>query len=300
MDFLKRQKMNGRAKFFIVLITVMLFLLSGCASEQVKKQGNVHEGWKLAIQAWTFHEFTFCETVDKAAALGLKYIEVYPGQKFSKEKPGAKFDHNMSDKLAELAVAKFVNTGVQPISYGVISGERSDAEWRRIFEFAKRMGIETIGIEQPAKSFDLIEKLCVKYGIRAATHNHPKPSSYWHPDMVLKVCKGRSKLIGVNADVGHWVRSGLCPVDALRKLEGRVISIHLKDVKEFGEHDPWSPDVVYGTGAACVDKVLTELDRQGFKGVIAIEHENDTVDKMPEVRACIEYYNKIAGSLASK
>ena len=129
----------------------------------MKKQGNVHEGWKLGVQAWTFHEFTFYETVDKAAALGLKYIEVYPGQKFSKEKPDERFGHDMSDELRELAVAKFESTGVQPISYGVIDREKTEAKWRQIFEFAKGMGIETIGIEQPAEAFDLIEKLCVEY-----------------------------------------------------------------------------------------------------------------------------------------
>ena len=38
------------------------------------------EGWRVAVQAWTFRSSTFFETVDKAASLGIRYLEAYPGQ----------------------------------------------------------------------------------------------------------------------------------------------------------------------------------------------------------------------------
>ena len=53
----------------------------------------------------------------------------------------------------------------------------------------------------------MIDKLCQKYEIKLAIHNHPKPTGYWHPANVLEALDGRSKWIGVSADVGHWVRS---------------------------------------------------------------------------------------------
>ena len=43
-------------------------------------------GLKLSLQCWTFNRLTFFETVDKAAGLGVKYLEMYPGQKL---KPGS-------------------------------------------------------------------------------------------------------------------------------------------------------------------------------------------------------------------
>ena len=38
------------------------------------------QNWKLSIQTWTFHQYSLLESIDKADSLGLKYIEVYPGQ----------------------------------------------------------------------------------------------------------------------------------------------------------------------------------------------------------------------------
>ncbi|HPU97891.1 MAG TPA: hypothetical protein PLO53_08035, partial [Candidatus Hydrogenedentes bacterium] len=42
-------------------------------------------GWRLGCQAYSFNRFTFYEAVDKTAAVGLKWIEAYPGQWRSKD-----------------------------------------------------------------------------------------------------------------------------------------------------------------------------------------------------------------------
>ena len=34
----------------------------------------------VAVQAFTFRKYTFLETLDRAQALGLRYVEMYPGQ----------------------------------------------------------------------------------------------------------------------------------------------------------------------------------------------------------------------------
>ena len=46
---------------------------------------------KLSLQCWTFNRLSFFETVDRAAALGVKYLEMYPGQKL---KPGSKSENS--------------------------------------------------------------------------------------------------------------------------------------------------------------------------------------------------------------
>jgi hypothetical protein len=37
-------------------------------------------GWRLGAQAWTFRDRTAFEAIATAHRLGLKYIELYPGQ----------------------------------------------------------------------------------------------------------------------------------------------------------------------------------------------------------------------------
>jgi sugar phosphate isomerase/epimerase len=244
-------------------------------------------GWRLGCQAWTFNKFTFYEAVDKTAELGLHFIEAYPhGQKLSADKPeqfGPKLSAadrgEVKKRLADKGV-KLVNMGVGPAN-------------KEAFEFAKDMGIETLVSEPPFDAFDEIDKLCEEFQINVALHDHPKPSRYWSPDIVLKACEGHSKRIGACCDTGHWMRSDINPVEALKKLEGRIISFHLKDLNEYG---PKAHDVPWGTGRGDVKGMLTEVKRQGIKPVFSMEYEYHFT--MPELAQCVAYFDKVAAELA--
>ncbi|HMT75337.1 MAG TPA: hypothetical protein PKA77_14795, partial [Chitinophagaceae bacterium] len=67
----------------------------------VNSQGKIHKP-KLSVQSWTFHKYSLLETIDKADSLGIKYLEVYPGQKVGGEIPGVfsySLDKDARDKL---------------------------------------------------------------------------------------------------------------------------------------------------------------------------------------------------------
>ena len=279
--------MNKKAKFTVVLLLAVLCI---CCIPRPDAAYGGQENWRLGMQAYTFNRFTFYEAVDKTRALGLRYIEAYPGQRLSKEKPDARFDHNMSSELKKEVMQKLHEAGVKLINYGVVGLPNNEAECRKVFDFASYMGIETIVSEPQEDAFDLIEKLCEEYKINVAIHNHPKPSHYWNSDTVLKVCKGRSKRIGACADSGHWFRSGLNPVEEMKKLEGRIISLHFKDLD--GGHD-----VIWGTGKCDVKAMLTELGRQNFKGVFSIEYEHNWLNSMPEIAECVPYFERTTAEL---
>ena len=251
---------------------------------------DAYDGWRLAVQAWTFNRFTFYEAVDKTASLGLDWIEAYPGQRLSKEKSGVNFNHDMPTNIRAEVKHKLNDAGVRLVNYGVVHLPDNEDKCRKVFDFAKDMGIETIVSEPPEKAFDMIEALCNEYKINVAIHNHPKPSHYWNPETVLKVCKGRSKRIGACADTGHWMRSGLNPLEMLKKLEGRIISLHFKDIDD-GHDVPW------GLGRCNVKAMLEELQRQNFKGVFSIEYEYNWENSLPEVRGCVEYFSEVSGKL---
>ena len=168
-------------------------------------------------------------------------------------------------------------------------------EGRKTFDFAKDMGIETIVSEPKEGEFQELDVLCGEYQINVAIHDHPKPSPYWNPDTVLKVTKGLSKRIGACCDVGHWLRSGLIAVECLKKLEGRIISFHFKDLNKAG---PDAHDVPWGTGVNNVKGMLTEVHRQGVKAVFSIEYEHNWDHSLPEIALCVAYFDKVAAGLA--
>jgi sugar phosphate isomerase/epimerase len=213
----------------------------------------------------------------------------------SKEKGDVKFDHNMSSELKNEVQQKLRDAGLKLVNYGVVDLPNNDTECRKVFNFAKEMGIETIVSEPPEDAFDLVEKLCEEYKINVAIHNHPKPSHYWNPDTVLKVCQGRSSRIGACADTGHWMRFGVNPVEAIKKLKGRIISLHFKDLNEFD--NPKAHDVVWGTGAANTSAILAELSSQNFKGVFSIEYEYNWLNSVPEIAECVSYFEQRASEI---
>lgn len=256
---------------------------------------DVYDGWRLGVQAYTFNRFTFFEAVDKTASLGLDWIEAYPGQRLSKDYPDARFDNAMSQELREAVKTKLREAGVRLVNYGVVSLPNDEAESRKVFEFARDMGIETIVSEPEEEALVMIDKLCQEYKIKMAIHNHPKPSHYWSPDVVLAAIEDRSEWIGANADTGHWMRSGVNPLEAIKKLEGRILSIHFKDLNEFGTLE--AHDVIWGTGKGNFTELLAELHRQDYKGVFSIEYEYNWENSLPEIRPSVAFFNKVASSL---
>ncbi len=283
---------------FLSICVFMLYLPSnGQAITAYEYDDSALEklGWKLAVQAWTFRLFTLEETLDKLNELGIRYIELYPGQEIGAGIEGTTAydaDEKTRDKILELLDKK----GVKAINYGVVQGN-TEEQWNQIFAFADYMGIETITSEPMARFIDHIEMLCDKYDIQFAIHNHPKPTRYWHPDIVTSVIAGRSNRIGVCGDTGHWIRSGLDPVECVNYLHGRLLSFHFKDLNDFGVRA--AHDVPWGAGNSNLAGVMHELKRQGFKGSFSIEYEHNWEESMPEVAESIAFFYRVAHWLVS-
>ncbi|MBN2329990.1 MAG: sugar phosphate isomerase/epimerase [Candidatus Omnitrophica bacterium] len=244
-------------------------------------------GFLVGPQAYTFNRFSFFEAVDKAKEAGASVIEAYPGQRLAAddERP---FSHDAPPAVWAKAKMKLEKTGVRLVNYGVVGLGSTEESMRKVFDFAKIMSIPCITTE-PGKEedFDLIEKMVKEYDIKIAIHNHPKPSKYWDPNYVLQCIKDRDPRIGACADTGHWARSGVQPLEALKILEGRIVSSHLKDLNEFGERD--AHDVHWGEGVCHLKEILDEYRRQGFNGNISIEYEYNWENNVGDVAACIDY-----------
>jgi sugar phosphate isomerase/epimerase len=273
---------------------VLLALAQPCAAAdvpKVKRDDSASEklGIKLSLQCWTFNKLSFFETVDRAAEFGIKYLEIYPGQKL---KPASTetISRSMSDEtIAEVKKKLAEAGGLKLVAYGVDGIPVDEEGARKTFEWAKNMGLEVLVTETPPN--DVLEKLCDEYHIKIALHNHPKT---WPPDKVLAACKDRSKLIGSCSDTGHWMRANFVPVDTLKKLDGRVMHLHFKDLNEFGK----GHDVPWGTGQGDAKGMLAELKRQGYRGYLSIEYEyGDLPHLAANLPKCVEFFDKTTAEL---
>jgi sugar phosphate isomerase/epimerase len=252
-------------------------------------------GWRLGSQAYTFRKLSLFETIDLLNAMGIRYIEMYPGQRFSPQRADVKADHHMSDELVDELIAKLKEKNVTPVLYGVVGLPNDEAKSRKVFEYAKKLKLEGIVSEPPKDAIPLIDRLAGEYGIKVAIHNHPKPSPFYDCKSVIEATKD-AKHVAACADIGHWRRSELTPVECVKMLEGKIISLHVKDI------DEQKHDVVWGTGRVDVRAVLEELHRQQAKNLIfSIEYEKGEGDELvANVAKSVEFFNAVVGELAAK
>lgn len=272
-------------KKLIVLFSaaVVLALLAFTAR---KHERRAKADFKLGVQMWTFRMFTVSQALDKVDSAGIKDIEQYMGQKLGGDMQGT-FGLDMSaddrGKLKKLLKAK----GIHMVAMGVIR-PNNRAEWVKTFELAKEMGMSYITSEPIKTQWDMIDSLAGQYHIKVAIHDHPRPNPYWHPDSVLAAIKGH-KNIGDCADIGHWARNGLDPVACMKKLEGHIIGVHIKDIATF--NDTHARDTVVSKGVINIPAVLAELERQNFKGMVSIEHESNWYHNLPDVIFTRQYFD---------
>jgi sugar phosphate isomerase/epimerase len=275
---------------YINAILVMTCIMSQSAFAQ---KGARKLGWQLGAQAWSFNKFTFAQALDKVDSCGMKFIEAFPGQEIGGGIAGT-MDYHM-DAATRKAVLKMVKAhGIRLVSFGVVIAKDS-ADWEQLFKFGKAMGLENIVSEPKESDIPMISRMCDRYKINLAIHDHPQPSHYWNPDILLAAIKGASPRVGACADIGHWTRSGLDPLECLKKLRGHVKEFHFKDLNE---KSPEAHDVRWGTGVNNIVAIMEEMKAQHFRGPVMAEYEYNWYDNVSDIKPSAAFFNKEADKLA--
>lgn len=291
-------------KKLLILLSVTVIALSFFLNFDADAEQNIESiqfdipethligGFAVGAQAYTFNRYSLHEAIEKTAKAGGRVIELYPGQKLRPDEgDDTRFTPDASDEIIDEVKGKLDEHDILVVNFGVISLPNDEAEQRKVFEFAQKLGVKAISSEPPMESMDLVERMVEEYDIPVAIHNHPPRADnpdyrHWDPEYILSMIEGRDSRIGVSADIGHYIRSDVDPVEALQLLEGRIISMHFTDVDEWGAD---GEDTVAGTGVADLPAVLEELKRQNFGGNISIEYETNWDENVTDVAQFIGF-----------
>src|SRR5271170_1705728 len=283
-------------KLFLLALGVLL-ATGAWAQAKIDTTSADKLGWQLAIHSYTFQKFSIFDAIDKANALGVKYMSISGSlildgtNKISTVTLSDEQRTAIDQKLRADGFGNFVNMGV-------VQFPANEAKCRKVFEFAKKWRIGILVAEPQPDALDTVEKLCKEYNIKVAIHDHPRGHSiYWNPDFVLAAIKGRTPLMGACADVGHWMRSGLDPLECIKKLDGHIICLHFKDLNEMG---PDAHDVPWGTGIGKTKELMTELKRQHFHGAFCVEYEYHWDNSSPEIAQCVKFFNQTCDELVAE
>jgi L-ribulose-5-phosphate 3-epimerase len=242
----------------------------------------------LGVALWTFHVVDFPTSLKQVDSAGLKLIE--PNTFHA---TGPEFKDTVLGQLSSSGLEKlnqYINELKLEVGSVYLGGGNTVEAWKKDFETAKQLNARFVTAEPPVNMWDVVDSLAGVYGMKVAIHEHWKGTSpYWHPDSVLAAIKDHPNF-GACADLGHWPKSGINPLEAVKKLEGHIIGIHLKDIAEY--NNTKITDVAIGKGVVDFPAIFAELKRQNFNGNIYIERDTqEPGGNLQSVIAAANYYN---------
>lgn len=238
-------------------------------------------GYRLGIQLYSLRGYNVDDALRHAADLGFEQVEFYSGMLAT---------NASMDEIR--AVRKKVNELGMSISAHGVNRLTKDADAnRKLFEFAKALGIPTITADPDPDSFDNLDELVKEFDIRVAIHNHGPRHRYNKAVDVLTAIDKHDERIGACADLGHYIRSGQGATEVIRLLKGRLYGIHLKD---FAEMKDKTHGVILGKGHLDVEGVFRGLKAVGFpaNGAISLEYEENPKDPIADIRQCVAVARK--------
>jgi len=241
---------------------------------------------KLGIQLYSLRNYSLDVALQHAKDLGFEQVEFYSGM----------FPLDSSDEKIAQVVGKVKALGLTISSHGVNGFSKDFAANRRVFEFAKKVGITIITAGPTPDSMDNLNDLVKEFDMRIAIHNHGPKDRFNKVADLLKAVEGRDQRIGACADLGHYIRSGEKPVEVIRLLKGRLYGVHLKD---FAEMTDKTKGVILGQGHLQCAEVFDALVQAKFPsdGALSLEYEENPDNPIEDIRQCVAVAKKALATL---
>jgi sugar phosphate isomerase/epimerase len=246
---------------------------------------------RLGMTSYTFREFPRAQVITWMKQLGLTTINC----KDTKDHlPSTSVDAEMQ------AVHDYEAAGITITAAGTIYFKTPDeADIRAKFDYCKRAGVKVIVAGDPtAEVLPIVERFVKEYDIKFAIHNHGPEDPLWHSPLdVLKAVKGMDPRMGCCIDLGHTMRAGTDPVEAVRLVGPRLFDVHIKDLAKADAKDS---QVAVGRGIMPVREIFQELVKIKYPGNVDLEYEIHGDDPLPGASESIAYMRGVLAGMGYK
>ena len=240
---------------------------------------------RLGIASYTFRKFDRAQLLGsmkqlRMSNLNLKDLHLPMGPP-EQVKAGA----------AELRAAGMELTAVGTVDFK----KDEDADMRAKFDYARAAGVPVIVAAPTKEVLPRLERFVREYDLRIAIHNHgPEDKVFPSPLDVLAAVRGLDERIGCCVDVGHCMRAGVDPVEAIRQAGPRVYDVHMKDLANRTEKES---QVAVGEGLMPVRDLFEALIRNGYRYSVDLEYEIHETDPMPGVIESVAYMRGVLNGM---
>ncbi len=227
------------------------------------------------------------------AAAVLKQLEIGHVSIF---RTHANFEQGTPEQCRD-AAAGFRAAGVEPSSTSVVYLKNDEAAMRRAFENVRAAGLSMMTCSPTPDALPLTEKFVKEYDIRLAIHNHgPEDKTYPSPYEPWQLIQSLDPRIGLCIDVGHSMRAGVDPVEAIHRCQSRLYDLHLKDsLAAVGAKD--IPAIV-GRGHMNIEAILRALIEINYSGITAFEYEVAAGDPAVGLAESIGYVRGLLAAMS--
>ncbi len=275
--------------------TIGLSLLAGTARARAQSFrsagliGNpLDESLKLGVASYSLRNFSREQAIEMTRSLGVRYINFKSVHLPYDAKPA-----EFSAARAQLAAAR-----LELVGGGTITFETdTDDGVRKYFEYAKAAGMPTIVCTCKPAVLPRIEKFAKQYDINIAIHNHgPEDENFPSPYDVLKTIRGMDPRMGLCVDLGHTVRAGTDPVQAVADAGARLHDMHAKDLRDFKSADS---QCIVGEGKIPIAEIFRQLRAISYSGYVNLEYEIEPDNPLPGMRQSLAYERGVVAGLST-
>lgn len=216
----------------------------------------------IGLASYTLRKYSVSQLIDICKRLNIKDIAL----------KNFHLPLDASDSEIQATIAKLKEAGLNIYGGGVIY-MKNEAEVKNAFRYAKAAGMKMIIGVPNHDLLPLVEKYVKENDIKLAIHNHgPGDEVYPTPATVYDKIVNLDKRIGLCIDIGHVVRLGMNPIEAIKKYGHRMYDMHLKDVDGTVAK---SESIQIGRGVIDIPKLMKVLKDVNYQGVMSIEYEKD-------------------------
>jgi len=216
---------------------------------------NIWFGWRVAIPATALKGLTLSETLARADILAVAGVEASSTQRVGAEIPKS-LDYRLQTGERNAVNYRLRELNQQIFAYRVEDIGSDESTRRKALEFAKAINAPLVVINADTSNLADLDKLAEDVGINIALESRKDPKA------VLAALEGRSKRIGVAADLGAWMQAGIMPVDGLAAVKDRLMIVNVSDRSALGAG---GRSVMLGSGVGALGDFFRAAFRAGVK-----------------------------------
>lgn len=174
-------------------------------------------GWKIGLRLDSFRSLTFADATAKIDTLTFAFLEGSPNLKVNAEIPKS-VDYRLAPGEVS-AVKDRLNVLSLIMTAYRVDTIPTGADARRLFEFAKAVGVETLVSDKIPADLPALDKLAAEMGVNLALCGNPAT--------VLAAVAPLSPRVGACGDTAAWIKAGVKPADAVEQLKSRLLVLNI-------------------------------------------------------------------------